>query len=174
MEIIINKRCRTCNTVKPIGDFHKCKTLKDGHQYHCKPCRNAKMREYRRGFYGDPKNCRARRKYERIQRGSEAWRERRKGYRQKEKQQLKAAVFAILGDVCALCGDSHKRALSVDHINGGGKWHYKIRGGGDGVYRDIIKDPDPHGKFRILCMKCNWLRRYESDEEIIARYAPKK
>ncbi len=32
------KTCNKCKTEKPLTEFYKCKTLKDGHQRQCKLC----------------------------------------------------------------------------------------------------------------------------------------
>ena len=32
------KKCSTCKTIKPVTEFYKNKIMKDGLQYHCKPC----------------------------------------------------------------------------------------------------------------------------------------
>lgn len=33
-----NKKCKICNILKPIGEFNKSKTSKDGHSYICREC----------------------------------------------------------------------------------------------------------------------------------------
>lgn len=40
--------CRLCKKVKPVIEFGVSKELKDGISYKCRPCVNAKMREYRK------------------------------------------------------------------------------------------------------------------------------
>lgn len=40
------KKCTTCKEIKPLTDFHKCKSHLDGYKYACKDCRNKKRREY--------------------------------------------------------------------------------------------------------------------------------
>ena len=32
------KTCKKCSCTKPLTDFYKCKTYKDGRQYYCKIC----------------------------------------------------------------------------------------------------------------------------------------
>ena len=39
-----NKKCNTCNEIKPLKDFHKSSTNKDGHISQCKECKNAAIR----------------------------------------------------------------------------------------------------------------------------------
>lgn len=38
------KKCNTCNTIKPLKDFHKSRTNKDGHISQCKECKAAAIR----------------------------------------------------------------------------------------------------------------------------------
>lgn len=44
------KTCRTCNTEKPLSEFHKCKVYKDGYNSECAACNNA----YKRKIYENP------------------------------------------------------------------------------------------------------------------------
>lgn len=63
---------------------------------------------------------------------------------------------------CVRCGFSNIRALSIDHINGGG-----CRGrkgfGGNYWYHWLIKNNYPQG-YQTLCMNCNWIKRFENNE----------
>jgi hypothetical protein len=43
------KVCRDCGETKPLDDFHRCKTAKDGHQPYCKPCRLLYLRDLAAG-----------------------------------------------------------------------------------------------------------------------------
>lgn len=35
---IVEKLCNRCNTTKPVNDFYKSSSSKDGYRYHCKEC----------------------------------------------------------------------------------------------------------------------------------------
>jgi hypothetical protein len=70
---------------------------------------------------------------------------------------LKDQIFEKYGCQCAQCGFSDKRALQIDHVNGGGsqdvlkfrsKWKY---------LRHVLEDDT--GKFQILCANCNMIKR---------------
>jgi hypothetical protein len=84
-------------------------------------------------------------------------------------QRKKIAVFSHYsnGDIkCNRCGLNDIRALSIDHINGGGSKHIKeIRGGrlGSNFYHWLIKNNYPPG-YQILCMSCQWIKRSENRE----------
>jgi len=43
----MNKRCRSCNQIKPISEFHKNRSKNDGHHDHCKICKNKSHRNYK-------------------------------------------------------------------------------------------------------------------------------
>jgi len=57
------------------------------------------------------------------------------------------------------------RALSIDHVNGGGTKHRKALGSGGGLafYGWLIKNAYPPG-YQVLCMNCQFIKRHESKE----------
>jgi hypothetical protein len=61
---------------------------------------------------------------------------------------------------CQRCGYFDLRALSIDHINGGGTKHRKeVRA----LYYWLIKNNFPEG-FQVLCMNCQFIKRAERKE----------
>ncbi len=63
--------------------------------------------------------------------------------------------------VCARCGNDDLRALSIDHINGGGGRHIaEIHGN---LYSWLKRQDYPDG-FQVLCMNCQWIKRAENNE----------
>ena len=71
-EPIITKRCPKCKQTKPILDFHKCYSRKDGHSGHCKLCeklyhQTEKCKEYQKAYQKEyaktEKRKKAQRKY---------------------------------------------------------------------------------------------------------------
>ncbi len=70
--------------------------------------------------------------------------------------------------VCQRCGFSDIRALSIDHIAGGGLAHARQLGhknmrGGTNLYRWIRDNGFPTG-FQVLCMNCQFIKRHENNE----------
>lgn len=62
---------------------------------------------------------------------------------------------------CVKCGYSDIRALSIDHINGGGRQHFKeIK---VHIYGWLIKNNFPDG-YQTLCMNDQWVKRSENEE----------
>ena len=65
---------------------------------------------------------------------------------------------------CAYCGFNDIRALSIDHINGGGEKARREAGvSGDGFYRWLIKNNFPDG-LQVLCMNCQFIKRHTNNE----------
>jgi len=63
-------------------------------------------------------------------------------------------VFNNYGNFCCWCGESNINCLTVDHINGNGRKHNKEIGGGNKIYRWLIKNNFPE-EFQTLCYNCN-------------------
>lgn len=84
---------------------------------------------------------------------------------------LRKQVIDCFGGKCKKCGFGDKRALQIDHINGGGyqeiknlsaKQRYKL------VLESVSRKEN---KYQLLCANCNWIKRFE-DKEI--KGAPRK
>jgi hypothetical protein len=58
------------------------------------------------------------------------------------------------------CGFSDKRALQVDHIDGGGAQHRRVTSLQQ-QFHDILTHPH---LFQILCANCNCIKRVENSE----------
>lgn len=70
----------------------------------------------------------------------------------------KDAVYKAYGGyVCSCCSVTNPVFLTIDHINGGGGKHRL--GLHQHFYKWLIDNKFPEG-FRVLCMNCNWARRY--------------
>ena len=59
---------------------------------------------------------------------------------------------------CVDCGYDKIKALSIDHIEGGGTQHRRQIGGGGRFYWWLRKNGFPEG-YDTVCMNCNWLRK---------------
>jgi len=80
----------------------------------------------------------------------------------RRKAVLRKELFSIYGDVCACCGETEKRFLTLEHINGSGLPQSNSKRlktlGVEKVWKEAIEANDPT-KFEILCYNCNWGRR---------------
>ena len=96
--------------------------------------------------------------------------------RQRERnRRLKVEVLTYYGGgkcVCLRCGFEDIRALSIDHINGGGcrqRNENKLRGSSS-FYGWLKKNEFPLG-YQTLCMNCNWIKRFEKGEHNASKHS---
>lgn len=68
---------------------------------------------------------------------------------------------------CKFCGFSDIRALTIDHIHGGGSKHNKEIGGN--LYRWLKKNNFPDG-FQVLCGNCNHSKENKLKKHNIFKY----
>ena len=74
------------------------------------------------------------------------------------------AVFKNYGEVCAPCGHSDPRALTIDHVHRDGHKHKKPWGGrysGVALYRWLVVNNFPPG-YQTLCANCQMVKEYEA------------
>ena len=66
---------------------------------------------------------------------------------------------------CVKCGFDNHKALSIDHINGGGNDHRRATslGGGLEMYRWLKKNNYPEG-YQTLCMCCQFIKKADNKE----------
>ena len=65
---IISKQCNKCKQTKPLTEFNKDKSSKDGLQYNCKSC----YRDYQQSLKGKAANHKAQGKYRKTPKGKAA------------------------------------------------------------------------------------------------------
>ena len=167
------RKCIDCKQVKPVTEFSStriCKTCEGtkvckvcgkrlaierfdtNHGKVCRSCRSEidarRYKENRSSFQERSKRWRE----ENAKPGSE-YRIRQEQNRQKLYAERRNAVFAAYGGpVCACCGETENKFLTIDHVNGGGNKHR------DEIRTNIIdwlyRNGFPPG-FQILCYNCN-------------------
>ncbi|HRZ15242.1 MAG TPA: hypothetical protein P5110_07030 [Candidatus Omnitrophota bacterium] len=88
------------------------------------------------------------------------WSPKRKIIDRKSRLKLKVDVLKAYSKniECACCHEKHIEFLTIDHIKGGGNKHRKSLGKVV-FYRWLKKNGFPKG-YRVLCMNCNFARRY--------------
>ncbi len=87
----------------------------------------------------------------------------REGYRER-----KVEVLTHYGNgvcACVKCGFDDIRALSIDHIDGGGLEHRRSLGitSGGNFYLWLKRNVFPTG-YQTLCMNCQYIKRSENKE----------
>ena len=83
-------------------------------------------------------------------------------YMRRWRQQLKRDVLQGYGSVCVCCGEHRPDFLSIDHINGGGAAERKRDASfvSTRFYARLKREGFPREKYRLLCMNCNFARRF--------------
>ena len=78
----------------------------------------------------------------------------------KFRRELRQEVINAYGGKCVCCNEHRWQFLTLDHPNGGGEEdrakHRMITGQ---IYAWAKKNGYP-AIYRVLCMNCNWVRRY--------------
>ena len=78
-------------------------------------------------------------------------------------QQLKNAIYEILGRKCIRCGFDDPRALQIDHVDGGG--HQEKKSMTTSYYKHVLEEIlKGSKKYQVLCANCNWIKRAENRE----------
>lgn len=115
---------------------------------------------------------------ERVRKWRKAHPEKEREARQrviKKNQLLKQDVLTHYGGgkcACIRCDFNDIRALSIDHIGGGGNRVRARRFKGTGTfYRWLQQENYPEG-YQTLCMNCQFIKSYEKGERGLGR--PKK
>lgn len=86
-------------------------------------------------------------------------------YQREYLQKLRYSVLEILGGQCVQCGFSDKRALQIDHINGGGSIERKERGFNHSFHKHVLQSViNKENKYQLLCANCNWIKRFDNNE----------
>jgi hypothetical protein len=76
-------------------------------------------------------------------------------------------LFTRLGvSACERCGFADRRALELDHRDGGGSAHRRSLPSGSAYYRALatMGDADLRAMFQVLCANCNSIKRAEREE----------
>lgn len=71
-------------------------------------------------------------------------------------------------NMCESCGFCDIRALTIDHVDGGGCKHRRDIGitSGWGFYKWLIDNGFPEG-FQVLCANCQSIKRHTNEEGVV-------
>jgi hypothetical protein len=75
----------------------------------------------------------------------------------------KEGLYHVLQQyVCGKCGEFDKRLLVFDHIGSDGADDRRRFAHSRDLYRYYTNNPlEAQARLQVLCVKCNWLKRYE-------------
>lgn len=143
----------------PITGFHRNKGTKDGHIAICKKCR----KEYD-SKHSVENSTRVKEYYKKYPNKRRSY---HKKYYKREKLYINQKsrnryanfyqqAFNALGDKCIKCGFTDKRALQIDHIDGGGSIERRKNRGSYQYYKNMVNNiTNKKVKYQILCANCN-------------------
>ena len=138
------RECSKCGESKPKSEFWYRSKIKGILQNECKTC----LRKRREGYYEKNKD----KWIKHYPRNRERKRELRA-----ERRLITLSHYGGDPPVCACCGESIYKFLTIDHINNDGNKHRKEIGigrlSGMFLYTWLIKNSFPEG-FQVLCWNC--------------------
>jgi len=75
-------------------------------------------------------------------------------------RQRRIDTIGAMGGSCFQCGFADRRALQIDHVNGGGtqerkKLSYMQQ------HKRALEFPE---EYQLLCANCNWIKKTENNE----------
>ncbi|HEX5187377.1 MAG TPA: hypothetical protein VFV86_10860 [Nitrososphaeraceae archaeon] len=73
-------------------------------------------------------------------------------------QDIRNKIFEIYGKTCECCGEDNLEFLTCDHVDGGGNQHRQEKSQKK-IFEEILESYGD-GRFRVLCMNCNWATRF--------------
>lgn len=152
-------KCCVCGEIKPRTDEFFYRLKRGSFRSDCKECNlkkvhthTKKKNEYARKY---AREWRAAYVAEHGEDGYAAYQRDNAMYR---RSKLKAGMLDAYGHQCACCGEDHEEFLTLDHIGGGGRKHYRQSNGN--IYQDLKNRGWPKEGFRVLCMNCNFATRF--------------
>lgn len=96
-----------------------------------------------------------------IEKNADKHRDYQRNWSKNKLYEIKEKIFDKLGHSCK-CGFSDKRALCIDHVNGGGFKELKSGMSVFRYYEKVLNDTD--NTYQILCHNCNWIKRSDNNE----------
>lgn len=91
-----------------------------------------------------------------FRRYTQAHRSEIRAYCKQQRIKLRSDVIRGYGSKCVCCGEIEAVFLEVDHVNGGGAVHRRLKSG-DRIYRELRCKGYPQG-YQLLCKNCNWAK----------------
>lgn len=148
------KHCSRCKSDKPLTEFRKDATRKDGKYPYCAECLREIGRDYRKRNPGQNSARFVAWKKRNPDRAAELVRSSSRKYRANLKAQVMLA-YGGTNPVCACCGEGEQDFLTVGHVFGGGNKHRReIKTLGWNFYKWLVDNKFPSG-FQLLCYNCN-------------------
>jgi len=115
------------------------------------------------------------RNYQRKYRKTKAFKDKARAYKKTDKYKLysrnlrarsREKMVNLLGGKCSKCGFLDRRALQLDHINGGGTKDRKLgKCSGSRFHKEVMRSFNANENiYQLLCANCNAIKIVESEE----------
>ncbi len=78
-------------------------------------------------------------------------------------------LLEYFGGKCEKCGFSDYRALQIDHVNGGGVRELRQLKSLKAPLKYLERIKLNRNEYQLLCANCNWIKRYENQENVQKR-----
>ena len=117
--------------------------------------------------YKSPSSLNSKKTYKIRHRATDIGKEKNCEYVRRNRWKIKVMVLSHYSNMkapsCVYCGFTDIRALSIDHIDGGGTRHKAILKVGSSFYKWLIAHDYPEG-YQTLCMNCQFIKRVANNE----------
>lgn len=143
IKMITQKSCTKCRNYRPVSEFSKEAKRKDGLHPHCRSC----VKEYEAKRWASEKFRESRREYqsERFS-TSESYRKSKRNQRMKKRYGITISEYeermALQEGKCAICNESPKRSLHVDHCHISGNFRGLLCGSCNRAIGLMQDDPE--------------------------------
>lgn len=135
------KTCTFCKEVKPLSEFNKNKAKKDGLQNKCRPCSQAKFKEY---YNGNKSH------HQKVVRANS----------DKRIKALRQYIYEYLVEhPCVDCGNTDIRVLEFDHLPEFEKFSEVTRLVVGGYALRVVQEEI--AKCEVRCRNCHAIKTYE-------------
>ena len=167
--------CSVCGDNKPLDIKEYCWIKpRNRFMYYCRKCHNKKLKVYKKNskkFKERKRSYQQTNQYKEIAKKCRQRDHAKKSHRERERaarKRIKQNVISHYSNktmLCGKCGFSDVRALTIDHVNGGGRKHRKELNlkAGHQFYTWLVNQNYPEG-FQVLCMNCQFIKRVECKE----------
>lgn len=151
-----SRTCKKCNTEHPLEYFPKHNT--GGHRHECKDCYAKRMAEWRNRNISTIR-VKSKKQFQLLRSDPVRYKmlkDRRKATSKEWTAKIRDEVYqAYGGAICACCGETEPKFLTIDHINNDGHIHRREnRWAATGLYRYLRANNFPPG-YQVLCYNCN-------------------
>jgi hypothetical protein len=157
----VTRRCKSCGEAKPITEFNLAQAREGYRRHECKFCESQRKKSWYQDNYDEARkqqNEAARLRHANKCRLDPEYRKKLNADAVVVRAKAKHECFVQYGGyICACCGETEPKFLTIDHVNNDGymRRKYGKEPSGASSYAYLRKMGYPEG-FQVLCMNCNF------------------